>query len=167
MYDCQVAQWWRICLQCSKRRFDPWVGKIPWRRAWHSLQYSCLENPRDRGTWWSMVHRVSKSWIRLKQLHTCTQGSWYNKTKDISSKYYKLKKVWNEISELKFIKNFNSLKYTNQKTKISTGSFNMAMPSSPAFPLLGSTERKQVLVFLTANLGTCDWVLDCANLPVV
>ena len=23
---------WRICLQCRRPRFDPWVGKIPWRR---------------------------------------------------------------------------------------------------------------------------------------
>ena len=25
------------------------------------LQYSCLENPMDRGAWWAMVHRVAKS----------------------------------------------------------------------------------------------------------
>ena len=24
-------------------------GKIPWRRAWQPTQYSCLENPMDRG----------------------------------------------------------------------------------------------------------------------
>ena len=24
--------WWRICLQCRRPGFDPWVGKIPWRR---------------------------------------------------------------------------------------------------------------------------------------
>ena len=30
------------------------------------LQYSCLENPTDRGTWWATVHRVAKSWTRLK-----------------------------------------------------------------------------------------------------
>jgi len=29
------------------------------------LQYSCQENSMDRGTWWSMVHRVTKSWTRL------------------------------------------------------------------------------------------------------
>ena len=32
-------------------RFDPWIGKIPWRRKWQPLQYSCLENPMDRGAW--------------------------------------------------------------------------------------------------------------------
>ena len=25
------------------------------------LQYSCLENPKDRGAWWAMVHGVTKS----------------------------------------------------------------------------------------------------------
>ena len=32
------------------------------------LQYSCLENPTDRGAWWATVHRVTKSEARLKQL---------------------------------------------------------------------------------------------------
>ena len=30
------------------------------------LQYSCLENPTDRGAWWATVHGVSKSWTYLK-----------------------------------------------------------------------------------------------------
>ena len=25
------------------------------------LQYSCLENPMDRGVWWAILHRVAKS----------------------------------------------------------------------------------------------------------
>ena len=29
------------------------------------LQYSCLENPRDRGAWWAAVHGVTKSQTRL------------------------------------------------------------------------------------------------------
>ena len=31
--------------------FDPWVRKIPWRRKWYPVQYSCLENPMDRDTY--------------------------------------------------------------------------------------------------------------------
>ena len=27
-------KWQRICLQCGRPGFDPWVGKIPWRREW-------------------------------------------------------------------------------------------------------------------------------------
>ena len=30
-------------------RFDPWIGKFLWRS--YPLQYSCLENPMDRGDW--------------------------------------------------------------------------------------------------------------------
>ena len=29
------------------------------------LQYSCLENPMDRGAWWAAVHGVARSWTRL------------------------------------------------------------------------------------------------------
>ena len=45
----------------------------PQRRAWQPIQYSCLENPMDRGAWWATVHRVTKSWTRLKRLsmHLC------------------------------------------------------------------------------------------------
>ena len=32
------------------------------------LQYSCLDNPMDRGAWWATVHRVAKSWTRLSNL---------------------------------------------------------------------------------------------------
>ena len=37
------------------------------------LQYSCLENPMDRGAWRATVHRVTKSWARLKQLSRHTR----------------------------------------------------------------------------------------------
>ena len=33
-YGFPVLRWERICLQCRRPRFDPWVGKIPWRREW-------------------------------------------------------------------------------------------------------------------------------------
>ena len=35
------------------------------------LQYSCLENPTDRGAWWATVHRVTNSRTSLKQQHAC------------------------------------------------------------------------------------------------
>ena len=39
----------------------PWSGRSPGRGHGHPLQYSCLENPMDRGAWWATVHRVAKS----------------------------------------------------------------------------------------------------------
>ena len=42
-----VAQLVKICLQCSRLAFDPWVGKIPWRRAWQPTPVSLPgESPR-------------------------------------------------------------------------------------------------------------------------
>jgi len=51
----------RIHLQSRRPRFDPWVGKIPWRRNGHPLQYSCLENSTDRSAWQAAVHGVAES----------------------------------------------------------------------------------------------------------
>ena len=50
--------------------FDSWVGKIPWRRKWQPTPVFLLENPKDRGAWQATVHRITKSWARLKWLST-------------------------------------------------------------------------------------------------
>ena len=54
----------RVCLQCGRPKFDPWVGKIPWRSGCQ-FQYSCLENPMDGGAWLATVHGVAKRRTRL------------------------------------------------------------------------------------------------------
>ena len=43
----------------------PGLGRSPGERNGNPLQYSCLENPTDRGAWRATVHRVAKSWTRL------------------------------------------------------------------------------------------------------
>ena len=49
----------------------PGLGRFPGGGHGNPLQYSCLENPMERGAQWATVHRVSKSWIRLSDLaHT-------------------------------------------------------------------------------------------------
>ena len=47
----------------------PGSGRSPGGGHDNSLQYSCLKNPMDRGAWRATVHRITKSWIRLKQLN--------------------------------------------------------------------------------------------------
>ena len=59
------------CRRCKRHRFDPWVGKIPCRRKpgeenVNPFQYSCLENPTDRGAWWAIVRGVAKSQTGLR-----------------------------------------------------------------------------------------------------
>ena len=48
----------------------PGLGRAPGEGNGNPLQYSCLENPMDRGAWWATVHGVTKSRTRLKQLST-------------------------------------------------------------------------------------------------
>ena len=40
----------------------PRLGRSPGGEHGNLLQYSCLDNPMDKGAWWAMVHRVAKSW---------------------------------------------------------------------------------------------------------
>ena len=51
-------------------RSVPGLGRSPGGGHSNPLQYSCLENPMDRGAWWSTVHGVTQSWTRLK-LRAC------------------------------------------------------------------------------------------------
>ena len=43
----------------------PGLGRPPGGQNHNPLQYSCLENPMDRGARWATVHGVAKSWIGL------------------------------------------------------------------------------------------------------
>ena len=40
------------------------------------LQCSCLENPRDRGTWWAAIYGVTQSRTRLKWLSSSSRETW-------------------------------------------------------------------------------------------
>ena len=48
----------------------PAPGRSPGGGHGNLFQYSCLENPLDRGAWWATVHRGTKSRTRLRQLST-------------------------------------------------------------------------------------------------
>ena len=39
----------------------PGSGRSPGGGHGNPLQYSCLENPMDRGAWWATVHKVAES----------------------------------------------------------------------------------------------------------
>ena len=52
----------------------PALGRTPGERHGNPLQYSCLENPMDRGAWQAMVHGVAKSWMWLTDLSSPAVG---------------------------------------------------------------------------------------------
>ena len=43
----------------------PGLGRSPGGGHGNPLQYSCLENPMDRGAWRAAVHGVAKGWAQL------------------------------------------------------------------------------------------------------
>ena len=46
----------------------PGLGRSPGGGHGNLLQYSCLENPLDTGSWQATVHRIAKSQTQLKRL---------------------------------------------------------------------------------------------------
>ena len=53
---------------CNAEELDsvPGLGRSPGGGYGSPLQYSCLENPMDRGVWQAAVHGVATSWTQLK-----------------------------------------------------------------------------------------------------
>ena len=54
----------------------PGLGRFPGKGHGNPLQYSCLENPMDRGAWCTLVHGVEKSRTQVKEIsvHTPRPG---------------------------------------------------------------------------------------------
>ena len=77
-WDSQVAQWLKNLPAMQETPADigfiPGSGRSPGGRHGKPLQYSCLENPMDRGAWWATVHSVSKCQTRLKLLSVHRQA---------------------------------------------------------------------------------------------
>ena len=49
----------------------PGSERSPGEGNGNPLQYSCLENPMDRGAWWAAVHGVTKSWTGVNSNNIC------------------------------------------------------------------------------------------------
>ena len=65
----EVGQGWKNSVERFLRNFQDraFLGMaLSWGEGNGTpLQYSCLENPMDRGAWWAAVHGVARSWTRL------------------------------------------------------------------------------------------------------
>ena len=64
----------------------PGSGRSPGGGNGNPLQYYCLENPMDRGTWWATVHGVADSQTRLKWL---SMRLFCQKSQQIGAFYFK------------------------------------------------------------------------------
>ena len=72
----EFGLWVIICVFCLSIYPSKFTAMTKWslsdsnHKFWEgngtSLQYSCLENPMDRGAWWTAVHGVPRSRARLR-----------------------------------------------------------------------------------------------------
>ena len=60
---------------CNAGHLDliPMLGRSPGGGHGNPLQYSCLENPMDKGAWRATVHGVTKTQTRLSNKHSTAQ----------------------------------------------------------------------------------------------
>ena len=65
--------------QCRRCEFDPWVGKVPWRRAWQHTPGLLPGESHDRGAWRASVHRVTENQTRL--------SSWVPSSENLSGSH--------------------------------------------------------------------------------
>ena len=68
-------RWYRICLQCKKPRFDPWVRKIPWRRKWQPTPVSLPGKSHGQRSLagyspWGHKQLDTTERLTLKHMHT-------------------------------------------------------------------------------------------------
>ena len=66
-----VAKQYRIHLQCRRHRryrFNPWVRKMPWRRAWQPTPVFLPGESHGQSSLIAIIHAGEKSWIRLKHI---------------------------------------------------------------------------------------------------
>ena len=69
------------CRRCGDVGSAPGSGRSPGGGHGNPLQYSCLENPMDRGAWWATVYKVAESQTIPKQLstHVCCESHRWRK----------------------------------------------------------------------------------------
>ena len=76
-----------------------WVRSLGGRHG-NSLQYPCLGNSMDRGTWWAPVHRVVKSQMRLRWL---TTQACLNSNNDLTISQDDICRFWAENHHLLYL----------------------------------------------------------------
>ena len=62
------------CRRCNRRAFDPWVRKIPWRKAWQLTPVFSPGESHGQRSLAATVHGITQSETRLKRLSTYAQS---------------------------------------------------------------------------------------------
>ena len=69
-YSSKKALMYRICQQCRRHGFDPWVGKNPWRRKWQPTPVFLPGKSHGQRSLVSTVHEIAKNQTWLSNWKT-------------------------------------------------------------------------------------------------
>ena len=73
---------WRICVQCGRPGFNPWVGKIPWRRKWQPTPVLLLGKFHQQRSMvgyspWGRKESDMNEWLHfVSSLRSLGHGAW-------------------------------------------------------------------------------------------
>ena len=147
--------------------FHPWVRRFPGGGHGHLLQYSCLENPIDRGARHATVPRVTNSQTRLKQLsmHTCKSWAWR-----LKSIFHSANFVWSQLQQQREIcpKSFRQVFSSMWSKNFERYMLGLAEAAKPEIKLLtfvisqrnqGNSKKKKKIYFFTEYTK----VFDCVD----
>ena len=85
-----------MCTQSCPTLWDP-MHYSPGEGNVNPLQYSCLENPMNRGAWWAAVHRVALTQTQLKRLSSSSSGRTTAHQASLSMEFSR-QEYWNGLS---------------------------------------------------------------------
>ena len=92
---------------------------------YNPLQYSCLENPMDRGAWWATVHGVAKSQTQFSdRLHTRYFLNWNlrafygNVRLTLKSTSLKFKCLFHLVNQKFIFSNINAITLCGEMSRI-------------------------------------------------
>ena len=122
---CWWLRWQRICLQCRRPRFIPWVRKTPWRREWLStpifLAWKTLWTEELGGlqsmemqwvehSWMTNIFTFTFHFLSYMQGLVFLSNIWSNKVvmSKRKKKYWKIRKEMSQRDHLIFNSNNNS-----------------------------------------------------------
>ena len=134
----------------------PGSGISPGEGHGNPLQYSCMENPMDRGTWWTAVHAVSKSQTRFSDQTTMNNMCLYMLCVCILQTIWRWSPEKSNRSLMEVLKHL----YCNYETKYPyTHSFILqSLLTTYSFQTLGRQHEQVTASVLGQNSGRNRWL---------
>ena len=157
--------------------FNPWVGKIPWRRAWQPTPVFLPGESRGQGPWCAMIHRVAQSrtllkWLSMHVFAFLSKNSSIYSSFSLTSLKQSRRAIWETVfwaivlsksAKLNVILNFKVVDFPFCQH---TGPYWNTLSSSPHSPaLLVLSSWQQWPPSLLGQLSESLWTLHSLSLP--